>query len=166
MNKSKNEIFTERLEGFILKEIEEKVEKLKNLNILEATIKLTSKELYEYIDNNIGDSENFVLLAKINGNYQIEILYYYKNKFIRAITQEGNEGIIDIYTLLRICLLQNTNTPSVEFTIHKCELHGKETLDPSELSELNSLLSCEHESCESCDYYDIEEVNLLDDKNN
>ena len=39
MNKSKNEIFTEKLEGFILKEIEEKVEKLKNLNILEATIK-------------------------------------------------------------------------------------------------------------------------------
>lgn len=164
MNKSKNEIFTERLEGFILKEIEEKVEKLKNLNILEATIKLTSKELYEYIDNNIGDSENFVLLAKINGNYQIEILYYYKNKFIRAITQEGNEGIIDVYTLLRICVLQNTNTPSVEFTIHKCKLHGKESLDPSELSELNSLLSCECESCESCKYYEKEEVNLL--KNN
>ena len=164
MNKSKNEIFTEKLEGFILKEIEEKVEKLKNLNILEATIKLTSKELYEYIDNNIGDSENFVLLAKINGNYQIEILYYYKNKFIRAVTQEKNTGIIDVYTLLRICLLQNTNTPSVEFTIHKCELHGKESLDPSELSELNSLLSCEHESCESCKYYETEEVNLL--KNN
>lgn len=166
MNKSKNEIFTEKLEGFILKEIEEKVEKLKNLNILEATIKLTSKELYEYIDNNIGDSENFVLLAKINGNYQIEILYYYKNKFIRAVTTEGNEGIIDVYTLLRICLLQNTNTPSVEFTIHKCKLHGKESLDPFKLSELNSILGCEHESCESCDYYDIEEINLLDDKNN
>ena len=166
MNKSKNEIFTERLEGFILKEIEEKVEKLKNLNILEATIKLTSKELYEYIDNNIGDSENFVLLAKINGNYQIEILYYYKNKFIRAITQEGNEGIIDVYTLLRICVLQQSNTPSVEFTIHKCKLHGKESLDPSELSELNSLLSCESPCCADCEYYDIEEVNLLDDKNN
>ena len=164
MNKSKNEIFTEKLEGFILKEIEEKVEKLKNLNILEATIKLTSKDLYEYIDNNIGDSENFVLLAKINGNYQIEILYYYKNKFIRAITQEGNAGIIDVYTLLRICILQDTNTPSVEFTIYKCELHGKETLDPSELSELNSLLSCGHESCESCEHYEKEEVNLL--KNN
>lgn len=159
---NKNEIFAEKLEEFIINEVEEKVEKLKGLNVLEATIKLTSKELYEYIDNNIGDSENFVLLAKINGNYQIEILYYYKNKFIRAITQEGNEGIIDVYTLLRICVLQNTNTPSVEFTIHKCKLHGKETLDPSELSELNSLLSCESPCCADCKYYNKEEVNLLE----
>nr|DAI99542.1 MAG TPA: hypothetical protein [Caudoviricetes sp.] len=164
MNKSKNEIFSEKLEKFIINEVEEKVKKLKGLNILEATIKLTSKDLYEYIDNNIGDSENFTLLAKINGNYQIEILYYYKNKFITAVTQEGNEGIIDVYTLLRICLLQNTNTPSVEFTIHKCKLHGKESLNPFKLSELNNLLSCECESCESCKYYEKEEVNLLKNK--
>ena len=164
MNKSKNELFANKLEELILKEVEEKVEKLKGLNVLEATLKLTSEDLYKYIDTNIGDSENFVLLAKINGNYQIEVLYYYKGKLIRAVTTEGNEGIIDVYTLLRICLLQNTNTPSVEFTIHKCELHGKESLDPNELSELNSLAGCEHESCESCEYYEKEEVNLL--KNN
>lgn len=163
---NKNEMFANKLEELIISEVEEKVEKLKGLNVLEVTIKLTSKDLYEYIDTNIGDAKHFTLLVKINGNYEIEVLYYYKNKLIQAVTTEGNEGIIDIYTLLRICLLQNTNTPSVEFTIHKCELHGKETLDPSKLSELNSLLSCEHESCESCDYYDIEEVNLLDDKNN
>ena len=147
-----------------MEEVKKKVEKLKGLDVLEVTLKLTSKDLYEYIDTNIGDSENFVLLAKINGNYQIEVLYYYKGKLIRAITQEGNEGIIDVYTLLRICLLQNTNTPSVEFTIYKCGLHGKETLDPSKLSELNSLLSCECESCESCKYYEKEEVNLLKNK--
>ena len=103
-----------------------------------------------------------MLLAKINGNYQIEILYYYKNKFIRAVTTEGNEGIIDVYTLLRICLLQNTNTPSVEFTIHKCKLHKIETLDPSELSELNSLEVCESPCCADCKYYEKEEVNLLE----
>lgn len=166
MNKSKNEIFAEKLEKLIISEVEEKVEKLKGLDVLEVTLKLTSKDLYEYIDTNIGDAKHFTLLAKIDGNYNISISYYYKNKIIQAITQEGNEGIIDVYTLLRICVLQNTNTPSVEFAIHKCKLHGKESLDPFKLSELNSILVCEHESCESCDYYDIEEVNLLDDKNN
>lgn len=164
MNKSKNEIFTNKLEEFILEEVKEKVEKLKGLNVLEATLKLTSEKLYEYIDTNIGDAKHFTLLVKINGNYEIEVLYYYKNKLIQAVTTEGNEGIIDVYTLLRICLLQNTNTPSVEFTIHKCKLHGKESLDPSELSELNNLLSCECESCESCKYYEKEEVNLLKNK--
>lgn len=162
---NKNEMFANKLEELIISEVEEKVEKLKGLNVLEATLKLTSKNLYEYIDTNIGDAKHFTLLVKINGNYEIEVLYYYKNKLIQAVTTEGNEGIIDVYTLLRICLLQNTNTPSVEFTIHKCKLHGK-SLDPFKLSELNSILVCEHESCESCDYYDIEEVNLLDDKNN
>lgn len=166
MNKSKNEIFAEKLEKLIISEVEEKVEKLKGLNVLEATLKLTSKDLYEYIDTNIGDSENFTLLAKINGNYEIDINYYYKNKLIQAISEKNNTGVIDVYTLLRMVLLQDSNTPEVEFTIHKCKLHGKESLDPSKLSELNSILVCEHESCESCDYYDIEEVNLLDDKNN
>ena len=166
MNKSKNEIFTNKLEEFILEEVKEKVEKLKGLDVLEATLKLTSEKLYEYIDTNIGDAKHFTLLAKLDGNYNISILYYYKNKIIQAITQEGNEGIIDVYTLLRICVLQQSNTPSVEFIIHKCKLHGKESLDPSELSELNSLLSCESPCCADCEYYDIEEVNLLDDKNN
>lgn len=164
MNKNKNEIFAEKLEELILEEVKEKVEKLKGLDVLETTLKLTSEKLYEYIDTNIGDAKHFTLLAKIDGNYNISISYYYKNKLIQAVTTEGNEGIIDVYTLLRICLLQNTNTPSVEFTIHKCKLHGKETLDPSELSELNSLLSCECESCESCKYYEKEEVNLLKNK--
>lgn len=161
---NKNELFANKLEELIINEVEKKVEKLKGLNVLEATLKLTSEKLYEYIDNNIGNSENFVLLAKINGNYEIDINYYYKNKLIQAISQEGNKGIIDVYTLLRMVLLQDSNTPAVEFTIHKCELHGKESLDPSELSELNSLAGCEHESCESCKYYEKEEVNLL--KNN
>ena len=161
---NKNELFANKLEKFIISEVEEKVEKLKGLDVLEVTLKLTSKDLYEYIDTNIGDAKHFTLLAKIDGNYEISILYYYKNKIIQAITQEGNEGIIDVYTLLRICVLQQSNTPSVEFTIHKCGLHGKETLDPSELSELNSLLSCECESCESCKYYEKEEVNLLKNK--
>ena len=164
MNKSKNEIFTNKLEEFIMEEVKEKVEKLKGLNVLEVTLKLTSKDLYEYIDTNIGDAKHFTLLAKLDGNYNISISYYYKNKIIQAVTTEGNEGIIDVYTLLRICVLQQSNTPSVEFTIHKCKLHGKESLDPSELSELNSLLSCECESCESCKYYEKEEVNLLKNK--
>lgn len=163
---NKNELFANKLEELIINEVEEKVEKLKGLDVLEATLKLTSEKLYEYIDTNIGDAKHFTLLAKIDGNYNISISYYYKNKLIQAVTTEGNEGIIDVYTLLRICLLQNTNTPSVEFTIHKCKLHGKESLDPSELSELNSLLSCESSCCADCEYYDIEEVNLLDDKNN
>lgn len=161
---NKNELFANKLEELIINEVEEKVEKLKGLNVLEVTIKLTSKDLYEYIDTNIGDAKHFTLLAKIDGNYNISISYYYKNKLIQAVTTEGNEGIIDVYTLLRICVLQQSNTPSVEFTIHKCELHGKESLDPSELSELNSLVGCEHESCESCKYYEKEEINLL--KNN
>ena len=163
---NKNEMFANKLEELIISEVEEKVEKLKGLNVLETTLKLTSEDLYKYIDTNIGNSEKFTLLAKINGNYEIDINYYYKNKLIQAISQEGNKGIIDVYTLLKICVLQNTNTPSVEFTIHKCKLHGKESLDPSELSELNSLLSCESPCCADCEYYDIEEVNLLDDKNN
>ena len=164
MNKSKNEIFANKLEKFIISEVEGKIEKLKGLNVLEATLKLTSKDLYEYIDTNIGDAKHFTLLAKIDGNYNISISYYYKNKLIQAVSQEGNKGTIDVYTLLRMVLLQDSNTPAVEFTIHKCELHGKETLDPSKLSELNSLAGCEHESCESCKYYEKEEVNLL--KNN
>ena len=159
---NKNELFANKLEELIINEVEEKVEKLKGLNVLEATLKLTSENLYEYIDNNIGDSKHFTLLVKINGNYEIEVLYYYKNKLIQATTQENNTGMIDVYTLLRMCLLQNTNTPSVEFTIYKCELHGKETLDPSELSELNSLLSCESPCCADCKYYEKEEVNLLE----
>lgn len=161
---NKNEMFANKLEELIISEVEEKVEKLKGFNVLEATLKLTSKDLYEYIDTNIGDAGNFTLLAKINGNYEIDINYYYKNKLIQAISQEGNKGMIDVYTLLRMVLLQDSNTPSVEFTIHKCELHGKESLDPNELSELNSLLSCECESCESCKYYEKEEVNLLKNK--
>ena len=164
MNKSKNEIFAEKLEKLIISEVEEKVEKLKGLNVLEATLKLTSKNLYEYIDTNIGDAKHFTLLVKINGNYEIEVLYYYKGKLVQATTMEGNIGMIDVYTLLRICLLQNTNVPSVEFTIHKCEKFGKETLNSNELSELNSLADCKCESCESCKYYKKEEVNLL--KNN
>lgn len=159
---NKNELFAKKLEELILKEVEEKVEKLKGLDVLEVTLKLTSKELYEYINNNIGDAENFTLLAKINGNYEIDINYYYKNKLIQALTQKSNTGIIDIYTLLRTCVLQNTNTPSVEFTIYKCKLHDVETLDPSELSELNSILSCECACCDDCDYYESEEVNLLE----
>ena len=122
---NKNELFANKLEKFIISEVEEKVKKLKGLNVLEATLKLTSEDLYEYIDNNIGDSEKFTL---------------------------------------KICVLQDSNTPAVEFTIHKCELHGKESLDPSELSELNSLVGCECESCESCKYYEKEEVNLLKNK--
>lgn len=161
---NKNEMFANKLEELIISEVEEKVEKLKGLNVLEATLKLTSEDLYKYIDTNIGDAGNFTLLAKINGNYEIDINYYYKNKLIQAVSQEGNKGTIDVYTLLRMVLLQDSNTPAVEFTIHKCELHGKETLDPSELSELNSLVGCECESCESCKYYEKEEVNLL--KNN
>lgn len=164
MNKSKNEIFAEKLEELIMEEVEEKVEKLKGLDVLEVTLKLTSKDLYEYIDTNIGDAKHFTLLVKINGNYEIEVLYYYKGKLVQATTMEGNTGMIDVYTLLRICILQDSNTPSVEFTIYKCGLHGKESLDPFKLSELNSLLSCECESCESCKYYEKEEVNLL--KNN
>lgn len=163
---NKNEMFANKLEELIINEVKEKVEKLKGLNVLEATLKLTSEDLYKYIDTNIGGAENFTLLAKINGNYEIDINYYYKNKLIQAVSQEGNKGTIDVYTLLRMVLLQDSNTPAVEFTIHKCKLHGKESLDGSKLSELNSILVCEHESCESCDYYDIEEVNLLDDKNN
>nr|DAJ41403.1 MAG TPA: hypothetical protein [Caudoviricetes sp.] len=161
---NKNELFANKLEELIISEVEEKVEKLKGLNVLEATLKLTSEDLYKYIDTNIGDAENFTLLAKINGNYEIDINYYYKNKLIQAVSQEGNKGIIDIYTLLKICVLQNTNTPAVEFTIHKCEKFGKETLSSNELSELNSLADCKCESCESCKYYKKEEVNLL--KNN
>ena len=161
---NKNEMFANKLEELIISEVEEKVEKLKGFNVLEATLKLTSKDLYEYIDTNIGDAGNFTLLAKINGNYEININYYYKNKLIQAVSQENNTGVIDVYTLLRMVLLQDSNTPSVEFTIHKCELHGKESLDPNELSELNSILNCECESCENCKYYEKEEVNLL--KNN
>lgn len=164
MNKNKNEIFAEKLEKLILEEVKEKVEKLKGLDILEATLKLTSEKLYEYIDTNIGDSKNFILLAKLDGNYNISISYYYKGKLVQATTMEGNTGMIDIYTLLRICLLQNTNIPSVEFTIHKCKEFGKEILNSNELSELNSLADCKCESCESCKYYEKEEVNLL--KNN
>ena len=108
---NKNELFANKLEKFIISEVEEKVEKLKGLNVLEVTLKLTSKDLYEYIDTNIGDAKHFTLLAKLDGNYNISILYYYKNKLIQAITQEGNEGIIDVYTLLRICVLQQSNTP-------------------------------------------------------
>lgn len=161
---NKNEMFANKLEELIISEVEEKVEKLKGLNVLEATLKLTSEDLYKYIDTNIGNSEKFTLLAKINGNYEIDINYYYKNKLIQAISQEGNKGIIDVYTLLRMCVLQQSNTPSVEVTIYKCNLHGKESLNPSELSELNSLVGCEHESCESCKYYEKEEVNLLKNK--
>lgn len=161
---NKNEMFANKLEELIISEVEEKVEKLKGLNVLEATLKLTSEDLYKYIDTNIGGAENFTLLAKINGNYEIDINYYYKKKLIQAISQEGNKGTIDVYTLLRMVLLQDSNTPAVEFTIHKCELHGKESLDPNELSELNSILSCEPPCCADCEYYEEEEVNLL--KNN
>ena len=52
MNKSKNEIFAEKLEELIMEEVKEKVEKLKGLDVLEVTLKLTSKDLYEYIDTN------------------------------------------------------------------------------------------------------------------
>ena len=53
MNKSKNEIFAEKLEKLIISEVEEKVEKLKGLNVLEVTLKLTSKDLYKYISFNL-----------------------------------------------------------------------------------------------------------------
>ena len=164
MNKSKNEIFTNKLEELILEEVKEKVEKLKGLDVLEVTLELTSKDLYEYIDTNIGDAKHFTLLAKLDGNYEIEVLYYYKNKLIQAVTTESNTGMIDIYTLLRMCVLQQTNIPTVEFVIYKCKEFGKETLDSNELSELNSLADCKCESCESCKYFEKEKINPL--KNN
>ena len=46
MNKNKevNEVFAKKLEELIIKEVEGVVEKLKGLNMLNATVKLTSDE--------------------------------------------------------------------------------------------------------------------------
>ena len=155
MNKNKefNELFAKRIEELIIEEVEGVVEKLKGLNILNATVKLTSDELYELIKRNVDDSDDFILTVDINGDNEIKVSYYYKNKKIQAVTNNSREDKkIDVLTLLKLCCLQNTNMPTTEFKQYSCELHGLSTCDPSELDELNSILSCK-QPCNECQYY-------------
>ena len=161
MNKNKefNELFAKKLEELIIKEVEGVVEKLKGLNILNATVKLTSDELYDLIKRNADNSDDFILTADINANSEIKVTYYYKNKKIQAVTNEENTGTIDVLTLLQLSSLQQTNMPVVEFELYECKLHNIQSCDKDEIDELNSILSCE-QSCEECDYYKHEEVNL------
>ena len=166
MNKNKefNELFAKRIEELIIEEVEGVVEKLKGLNILDATVKLTSDELYELIKRNVDNSDDFVLTVDINANSEIKVNYYFKNKKIQAVTNEKSEDKkIDVLTLLKLCVLQQTNLPTTEFELYSCELHGLSTCDPSELDELNSILSCK-QPCNECQYYKYEEINLF--KNN
>lgn len=162
MNKNKefNELFAKRIEELIIEEVESVIEKLKGLNILKATVKLTSDELYELIKRNIDGSDDFVLTVDLNANSEIKVNYYFKNKRIQAVTTEKSEDKkIDVLTLLELCVLQDTNMPVTEFEIYECELHGLEGTNKDDLDELNSILSCE-QPCEECDYYKHEEVNL------
>ncbi len=162
MNKNKefNELFAKRIEELIIEEVESVIEKLKGLNILKATVKLTSDELYELIKRNVDNSDDFVLTVDLNANSEIKVNYYFKNKRIQAVTTEKSEDKkIDVLTLLELCVLQDTNMPVTEFEIYECELHGLEGTNKDDLDELNSILSCE-QPCEECDYYKHEEVNL------
>lgn len=162
MNKNKevNEVFAKKIEELIIKEVEGVVEKLKGLNILNVTVKLTSDELYELIKRNIDGSDDFVLTVDINANSEIKVNYYFKNKKIQAVTNEKSEDKkIDVLTLLKLCALQDTNMPVTEFEIYECELHWVHSCNKDDLDELNSILSCE-QPCEECDHYKHEEVNL------
>ena len=162
MNKNKefNELFAKRIEELIIEEVEGVVEKLKGLNILNATVKLTSDELYELIKRNVDNSDDFVLTVDINGDNEIKVNYYYKNKKIQAVTNEKSEDKkIDVLTLLKLCALQDTNMPVTEFEIYECELHWVHGCNKDDLDELNSILSCK-QPCEECDYYKHKEINL------
>ena len=166
MNKNKevNEVFAKKLEELIIKEVEGVVEKLKGLNILNATVKLTSDELYDLIKRNANNSDDFVLTVDLNANSEIKVTYYYKNKKIQAVTnEESKDKKLDVLTLLQLCCLQQTNMPVVEFELYECKLHGLQGCSKDEIDELNSILSCK-QPCSECDYYNEEEVNLL--KNN
>lgn len=165
MNKNKefNELFAKRIEELIIKEVEGVVEKLKGLNILNATIKLTSDELYELIKRNVDNSDDFILTVDLNSYNEIKVSYYYKNKKIQAVTKEENTGTIDVLTLLQLSSLQQTNMPVVEFELYECKLHGLQGCSKDEIDELNSILSCK-QPCSECDYYEHENVNLF--KNN
>lgn len=166
MNKNKevNEVFAKKLEELIIKEVEGVVEKLKGLNMLNATVKLTSDELYELIKRNANNSDDFILTVDINANSEIKVTYYYKNKKIQAVTtEESKDKKIDVLTLLQLCCLQDTNIPVVEFELYECTLHGLQGVNKDEIDELNSILSCK-QPCSECDYYEHENVNLF--KNN
>lgn len=162
MNKNKevNELFAKKLEELIMEEVEGVIEKLKGLNILDATVKLTSDKLYDLIKRNADGSDDFILTADLNSYSEIKVSYYYKNKKIQAVTtEESKDKKIDLLTLLQLCCLQDTNMPVVEFELYECKLHNIQSCDKDDLDELNSILSCE-QPCEECDYYKHEEVNL------
>ena len=152
-----------RIEELIIEEVEGVVEKLKGLNILNATVKLTSDELYELIKRNVDNSDDFILTVDINGDNEIKVSYYYKNKKIQAVTNEKSEDKkIDVLTLLKLCCLQNTNMPVTEFEIYECKKHELYSCNKDELDELKSILSCESPCCNECQHYNEEEVNLLE----
>ena len=166
MNKNKevNEVFAKKLEELIIKEVEGVVEKLKGLNILDATVKLTSDELYELIKRNIDGSDDFILTVDLNSYNEIKVSYYYKNKKIQAVTKEENTGTIDVLTLLQLCVLQQTNMPVVEFELYECGKYGLKTCNRDEMDELKNILNCKSKCCEECEHYKNEYVNLF--KNN
>lgn len=162
MNKNKefNELFSKKLEELITKEVEGVIEKLKGLNILDATVKLTSDELYELIKRNANNSDDFVLTVDINGDNEIKVSYYYKNKKIQAVTkEESKDKKLDVLTLLQLCCLQDTNIPVVEFELYECTLHGLQGVNKDEIDELNSILNCKSRCCE-CEHYKHENINL------
>lgn len=162
MNKNKefNELFAKRIEELIIEEVEGVVEKLKGLNILNASVKLTSDKLYDLIKRNIDGSDDFILTADLNSYSEIKVSYYYKNKKIQAVTNNPSEDKkIDLLTLLQLCVLQDTNLPTTEFELYECTLHGLQGVNKDEIDELNSILNCKSRCCE-CEHYKHENINL------
>ena len=155
-----NELFIKKLNELEKKEVENAIKNLKGLNVLKCEIKLVNEKLYELIENSIG-TKDIVITVDINGEDDISANYYYKGKKIKAVTE--NKEIagtkISIYDLLTLAKYQDNNLIKLPSILYGCTLHQCKSCDDTDLSELNSIMACEH-SCLDCDYYEENEIGL------
>ena len=153
-----NELFIKKLNELEQEEVENAIKNLKGLNVLKCEIKLVNEKLYDLIENCIG-TKNIVVTVDINGEDDISANYYYKGKKIKAITEDKEFAgrKISMYDLLTLAKYQDNNLVKLPCTLYGCTLHKCKSCDEMDLSELNSIMSCET-SCYECDFYEENEI--------
>ena len=157
-NEKINELFVKKLNELEKKEVENAIKNLKGLNVLKCEIKLVNEKLYDLIENCI-QTKYIVVTVDINGEDDISANYYYKGKKIKAITEDKELAgkKISMYDLLILAKYQDNNLVKLPCTLYGCTLHQCKSCDEMDLSELNSIMSCET-TCHECDFYEENEI--------
>ena len=85
--------------------------------------------------------------------------YFYKGKKIVAVSEDEDVAgtKISIYDLLTLAKYQDNNLIKLPSILYECTLHQCKSCDEMDLSELNSIMSCET-SCYECDFYEETEI--------